>query len=669
MEIIRKKIGLEAFKSRIPSLLETIEDYDEITGSWGKIPKNVGFLGMYMKYGTLMRLYYTLYRVITKSVYYEYDLQKKKWLKINLTWNEVFEKRSIITYKLELDESGVDRDIIGITDVEGLLTFYDEIKVLTNGSSYTGFDIIREIHKIIGKIEIPKFKQCSVCGEKKVTKDTACSENECNGTLNEITQPIYVPSFIYRTEVPVYIELLENLKKETNNCCEIKKYEEHGGDAFLEYLKDINETDIIIHQSESSTTIDIPILLTTKLLDLGQYQVYNVDTIIDGETENSTPIETDNLIVKTTGESKLRTLRKRKKTIDDNGTELPGIIDESELTTNKTNTLQSPYQIGYIKNVQTLNNVFYGDLIVDMKETSESIEQVKESYDIIVETFTEYGFKDKILTGTANSKIPGLTTAVKKTKSYGGNKQLSYDEVIDFCNIDSYEHEVKIKQELLTMLNNKFPDILCMSQEYVITYNLTYYETEDTELVKKSETIKKEGIVCVMYNNTKIEITYALGARLKIDKNNILAIDEPSPFNSGNIWDGDGIWYRETFPLKKMCMDRFTINGTEYPFVFDVIDFRSKETTYSFEGIDFPRKNYILCEDVRYRSDTYKNDATNDPIFKNEKMTGINYPLKEEYDVLIDRGKSAAFEKHLQLSEVKTWNDLENYRNGMFLNK
>ena len=33
----------------------------------------------------------------------------------------------------------------------------------------------------------------------------------------------------------------------------------------------------------------------------------------------------------------------------------------------------------------------------------------------------------------------------------------------------------------------------------------------------------------------------------------------------------------------------------------------------------------------------------------------------------IERGSSAAFERHLQLTELKTWQDLENYRNGMFL--
>ena len=66
------------------------------------------------------------------------------------------------------------------------------------------------------------------------------------------------------------------------------------------------------------------------------------------------------------------TLRKRKHSIDDNGTDLPGIIeDESKLIKNGVNTLSSPYEVNYIKNIQALNDKLYGDLIVEIKEINE----------------------------------------------------------------------------------------------------------------------------------------------------------------------------------------------------------------------------------------------------------------------------------------------------------
>jgi hypothetical protein len=83
MEIIKKKICLEDFISRIPALIETLEnekvEINPNDGSWGKIPTSVIILGKNMKYKTFMKLYYTLLNVIVYSDYYEYDSSIKKW--------------------------------------------------------------------------------------------------------------------------------------------------------------------------------------------------------------------------------------------------------------------------------------------------------------------------------------------------------------------------------------------------------------------------------------------------------------------------------------------------------------------------------------------------------------------------------------------------------------
>ena len=673
MEIIRKKINLENFRSRIPSLLETVEDSLETrNGSWGKTPMGVGFLGAYMKYGTLMHLYYILFRVINKSIYYEYDSDKKKWLKIDMNWREVYDNKDKITYKTYLTDTYTNKGIIGITDYEGVYYFYDEIKKLTNGSNYTGFDIINKIHKIIGKIEIPPFKQCSKCNKIIVTKDDKCNNNGCNGELKELPQPIYVPFFIYYAEIEDYIELLTELQKETTTCCGKSRYEEHGGDAFMTFLEEEFEKPIEIEPGDQNSTIDIPILLTSKLLDIGQYQVHDVDVVVEGgKPEEKIPINTTHTIVKTCGESKLKTLRKRKISLDDYGNELPGILPDgnlNEILNEKSNKLTMPYEVGYLKNIQIINNIFYGDTISRIRETYDFAEQAKESYDIVVETLKEYGFTDKVITGTLTNAIEGLTLSINQSREYGRRKKLTYEEVIAQANSDVTNFRNNIKEKLLKLLTDKkFPEALCMSQEIKMTSEIYYYKTPDSP--QTSETIVTEETICLIFSNPKIEVTYVTGGRLMTDKDNKLTLYEASPFTSGDDWDGEGIWYKEIFPLKKMCMDMFTINGKEYPFFFDMIDFKSKEITYAFEGIDFPRKNYILCEDIRYKSETYKENATNDFVFKNEGMTGINYPLKEQYDVLIDRGVAVAFEKHLQLGEIKTWEDLENYRNGVFLNK
>ena len=237
-----------------------------------------------------------------------------------------------------------------------------------------------------------------------------------------------------------------------------------------------------------------------------------------------------------------------------------------------------------------------------------------------------------------------------------------------YIETESLEHINKLKNKLLDMLKRNYQqNIFCLKQEYEFTYNINKdYDNN------KGEIISKKGIIHITYCNPRIEIIYVLGGRFK-RKGDKMVINENNPFklneNNLNKWDGEGIWYKETYPIKKHCVDDVKIDGEIKTLVYDVIDFESKEITYQYDNIDFPRKKYILCEDIIYKSEVHKENSYSDAIFKDEKMLMINYPLKENYDVVIDRGSSSAFERHLQLSELKTWEDLENYRNGMFLEK
>ena len=46
--------------------------------------------------------------------------------------------------------------------------------------------------------------------------------------------------------------------------------------------------------------------------------------------------------------------------------------------------------------------------------------------------------------------------------------------------------------------------------------------------------------------------------------------------------------------------------------------------------LTFQEKNYILCEEIIYKSDNYLNNITEcDALFRDEKMMGLSLPLKE----------------------------------------
>lgn len=686
MELIKKKICLEPFKSRIPAMLATLDDADIINnknGAWGKIPKTIVLLGAEIKFQTLISLYYSLLKVIINAVYYEYDKSGDKWLKTDFDWRDAFDARPGVVYYDFLPTDGLtDRLVVGLTSSENLTLFYDDVSTLTNGS-FNGFDLIIAVNEIIGREIVPYAYKCNECNTikygRRIQKCTKCNSE------NLVTfQETFVPYLIFYKDVDEWIDFLNNLK--TDICCEKKKYEEYGGDAFLEYLIELKNKKWYVYDSNSTTapTIDIPILLTTKIRDIGQYRTYDVDTISeDGEIiegTNDTTITT--YIVKTQAESKLQSLRKRKYSVDDNGVELPFILTKEVSESGTVYKTELPFCVNYVKNLSTRGKFFYGDTIVSMVEKCESKETTEGSYLSLISTLKEDQYKE----GTITVPILSLSNpdVNPETIRYGSKEKHSITDVESFFIADAQAREIQLKDRLVGILNKNYPSLFCLKQDFNFKYELLYgvddeentYEDEDGNIITplKEEKIERThtGTLYVKYDSNEIEITYVLGGRFKHDGKKII-LNETPPFgvneSLGYLWDGEGIWYRETYPIKKNCVNRFLIDNQTREFTYDVIDFDSKKSVYSFNGVDFPRKNYILCEEVMYKSDAYVKDSTIDMVFRDEKMLGLNYPLKEEYDVLIERGTSAAHERHIQLTELKTWQDLENYRNGMFLNK
>jgi len=54
---------------------------------------------------------------------------------------------------------------------------------------------------------------------------------------------------------------------------------------------------------------------------------------------------------------------------------------------------------------------------------------------------------------------------------------------------------------------------------------------------------------------------------------------------------------------------------------------------------------------------------------KLEEFLGIVFPQEVKNDVFIDRGAEDIFEKHMVMAEIKSVNDIDEYRNGYLINK
>lgn len=685
MEYIKKKICLEPFISRIPGAIATIDNEDisnNKNGSWGKIPKTIILWGQEIKYQTLMNLYYSVLKVVTSANYYEYDASGNKWLTSNFDWRDTFHTYPVIKYYSVLPVDDLtDRMIVGITTEENLTIFYDKVKELSDGF-YNGFEFITSVNEIIGRTVVPYAYKCEDCGHIEYKAKVKKCE-ECGGTELTTFQETFVPYLLFYKEIPKWIALLEYLK--TDICCERKKYDAYGGDAFLAYLQTIQENGWSIYNANTNIqpTIDIPLLLTSNLLDLGQYRTYDVDVVSeDGDTVDvGETISVESQMITTQGESKLQSLRRRKNSVDDNGETLPFILTVDTVDGEKRYSTELPYQLNYIKNLSSHGNFLYGDTIAEMKETCTTKEVTESTYLAYISNLTEKEYKE----GTINKPLDGISKeSVNKDIQFGNKDKYSLTDVERYCESDLYSKKVELISKIKSEFKKLYPTVLCVKQDYTFNYTLIYgiedventYEDESgniiTPIIEKQIERTYSDTIYIVYDEPQITFTYVIGGRFET-QNKKPVLNEQNPFliaiSSYSSWDGEGMWYRETYPMKKRCTSQFIIDDVMREFTYDTINFDGKTDVYTFPGIDFNRKNYILCEEVMYKSDAYYENVTNDVIFKDEKMLGLNYPLKETYDVVIERGTSAAYEKHIQLTDIKTWQDLEDYRNGVFLNK
>ena len=109
------------------------------------------------------------------------------------------------------------------------------------------------------------------------------------------------------------------------------------------------------------------------------YRSDDIDVILEGEEnveskDNCSNNEPINQFVKTTGESRLKSLRRRKISVDDNGNELDYIIDYNiDKDDNVIITICNGYKVGYIKNIQMYNGEYYGDYIYSIKYIGDKI--------------------------------------------------------------------------------------------------------------------------------------------------------------------------------------------------------------------------------------------------------------------------------------------------------
>lgn len=207
-------------------------------------------------------------------------------------------------------------------------------------------------------------------------------------------------------------------------------------------------------------------------------------------------------------------------------------------------------------------------------------------------------------------------------------------------------------------------------------------------IMKAMEVYMNQSPTNVISNGLQCNITYNIGATLKmnvdengstkytideseIDKNEIneSEINERVPQYSG------GVQYTETVEFVKTKVEYYLGNdNVSYPiYIYKLKQGESEEASF-MARIDIFSKlvekdNNVKIVD-KYSSEREGMEKYNGievcPTFTRAFNIGVVSLPTVVSDVNIDRGNSAAFEKHLKLGEVTSFEALENYSNGYF---
>lgn len=198
-------------------------------------------------------------------------------------------------------------------------------------------------------------------------------------------------------------------------------------------------------------------------------------------------------------------------------------------------------------------------------------------------------------------------------------------------------------------------------------------------------------------DNKTLTITYVIGAHFKAK---LLSIESDDDGNKHYYYseyehdsdDSHGVTYTEVFDyeigdeIDNMSDELFEYYVTHDKLERDrndittdpsiIVDSRYTKGVFSLFGHtgygnlsvngNEAQFSYIISD---YTTQIQLNkDGIANPLMKFDYLSGINYKPTVKSDVHVSRGNAAAWERHIRLGEIRTFEDLETYANNSFFN-
>ena len=181
-------------------------------------------------------------------------------------------------------------------------------------------------------------------------------------------------------------------------------------------------------------------------------------------------------------------------------------------------------------------------------------------------------------------------------------------------------------------------------------FNKDAYEFEET-ITYTGDVIKKISI-----EDNYISFTYVLDA--------IFNDDSYTNYTGGTI-------YNETYQYHTDVEGIVALDGYDaVRYWYNYIDFDGAKVQIENKDFNLSRQGNVSEVSGMTTGDVWRKDDTvhNSPIIKEDYLMGITLNGINEVDVEINRGNAAAFESHFRLTECNSLDDIETNGNGGFFN-
>lgn len=533
----------------------------------------------------------------------------------------------------------------------------------------------------------------------------------------------------------LYELFLKLIKNENNtslyyNFIDLKNIDENAEPEQIVYDITSGRKNIFFDINNDITKIYLPFLCHKAKFDvnsdsfifddnLWEPNILNVDSNIIGSSgtvlgDIINNEEANESFIQTKGESKLISLRRYKKSVDEDGNILPFI-----LSTNFSSYGELEYNVGVFNVYIGENDIFRGDVMMDIIFNNNS-ETTHFKYDIngntliyknMIKKFNA-DFSNEIKLGNNlilvnDEKNNSFTYKWEIIKTSTSNENI---EIVDFLPVADEDNFNK-KYQTTAYTDNVlyYTTHMCIKENMILNYsgisNNTVY-INHLLLHNNDESNENGGTVTFKYLKDCFLDVNENGYIKKYLENSGLLYSET--YNYGISVAALNLILDKKYEENSLLNHKYVLydydlkdNEEVYDFIYDgeninvyenigkiygiigpneyVYKYMRLLSEYTFIDINFEDKIYevistdnnnlkknTLLSNISYGLESIGyDDFQKDYIFKDENIIGLE-DVVENIDINIERGISSSFEKHHILCEIKSFSDLENYRNNLF---